>query len=60
MRQLEFLTIEVRVRVTEGPRDRRVMWSNLPNEAQSEVIERLAEMLRAKLERKLPAEVRDD
>jgi hypothetical protein len=59
MRQLE-LIVEVRLRVQEVRGTGSVTWNDLPSEAQRDVTERLAEMLRAKLERSLASEVSDD
>lgn len=59
MRQLE-LIVEVRLRVQEIQGNGNASWNDLPSEAQRDVIERLAEMLRAKLERSLAGEVSDD
>jgi hypothetical protein len=59
MRQLE-LIVEVRLRVQEARSNASATWNDLPSEAQRDVIERLAEMLRAKLDESLAGEVSDD
>lgn len=59
MRQLE-LIVEVRLRVQEVRDSGNATWNDLPRETQRNVIERLAEMLRAKLERSLTGEVGDE
>ena len=59
MRQLE-LIVEVRLRVQEFRDGGSATWNDLPRETQRNVIARLAEMLRAKLERSLASEVGDE
>ena len=59
MRQLE-LTVEVRLRVDGVRSNRSATWDALPSEAKRDVVERLAEMLRAKVERSQVGEVSDD
>jgi hypothetical protein len=60
MRQLELLIIQVRLRVKEEPGVGNMTWNELPARARAEVIEHLAKMLCAKLERSAAAEVRDE
>jgi acyl-CoA reductase-like NAD-dependent aldehyde dehydrogenase len=60
MRQLELLIVQVRLRVREEPAGGNMTWNELPARARAEVIEHLAKMLRAKLERSAAAEVRDE
>ena len=60
MRQLEFLIVQVRLRVKEAPGSGNVTWNDLPVRARAEVIEHLAKMLQAKLERNAAAEVGDE
>jgi Tfp pilus assembly PilM family ATPase len=59
MSQLE-LIVEARLRVKEEQSNGSATWNDLPSEARRDVIERLAEMLRAKLERSLAGEASDD
>jgi hypothetical protein len=59
MRQLE-LIVEVRLRMQEVRSNESATWKDLPSEARRDVIARLAEMLRAKLERSAPDEVGDE
>jgi hypothetical protein len=59
MRQLE-LIVEVRLRMQEVRSNESATWKGLPSEARRDVIARLAEMLRAKLERSAPDEVGDE
>jgi hypothetical protein len=60
MRQLEFLIVQVRLRVGEEPPVENMTWNELPARARAEVIEHLAKMLRAKLERSAAGEVGDE
>lgn len=60
MRQLELLIVQVRLRVKEERGGERMRWNELPARARAEVIEHLAKMLRAKMERSAATEVRDE
>jgi hypothetical protein len=57
MHQLEMLMVQVWLRAKEDPNNASVTWNELPERARAEVIEQLAEMLRAKLERSTAGEV---
>lgn len=57
MHQLEMLMVQVWLRAKEDPNNASVTWNELPEQARAEVIEQLAEMLRAKLERSTTGEV---
>ncbi|MGC4067430.1 MAG: hypothetical protein QM784_27685 [Polyangiaceae bacterium] len=50
MRQLEMLMVQVWLRTKANPSSARVTWNELPERVRAEVIEQLAEMLRAKVE----------
>lgn len=60
MRQLELLMVQVWLRAREEPNSGSVNWNELPKRVRAEVIEQLAEMLRAKLERSTAGEVGDE
>jgi hypothetical protein len=51
MRQLEMLMVQVWLRVKGAPNNASVTWNELPERVRAKVIEQLAVMLRAKLER---------
>jgi len=60
MRQLEMLMVQVWLR-TKGDRNNgSVTWNELPNRVRAELIEQLAEMFRAKVERSTAGVVDDD
>lgn len=51
MRQLEISMIQVWLRAKGDPKNESVMWNGLPKRVRAEVVEQLAELFRAKLER---------
>lgn len=60
MRQLEMLMVQVWLRAKGDPSNGSVTWNELPQRVRTEVIEQLAEMFRAKLERSTAGVVDDE
>ena len=60
MRQLDLLIAQVWLRAREGPNNGSVLWNKLPQRVRAEVIEQLAEMLRARLERREAVEASNE
>jgi hypothetical protein len=60
MRQLEMLMVQVWLRAKRDPNEGSATWNDLPKRARAEVIEQLAEMFRAKLERSTAGGVDDE
>lgn len=60
MRQLEFLIVRVRLRRSGVADEKAMTWRDLPAQAKTEIIEHVAEMLRAHLECSSNVEVDDE
>jgi phenylpyruvate tautomerase PptA (4-oxalocrotonate tautomerase family) len=60
MQQVEFLIVRVRLRRNDVADEKAMTWGDLPAQAKAAVIEHVAEMLRAHLERNASVEVDDE
>jgi hypothetical protein len=60
MRQLDLLIAQVWLRTREELSSGSVLWNKLPQRVRAEVIEQLAEMLRARLEQREAVEAGDE